>query len=170
MADLLHRRNRDRCCCAVNIRFDLLVAAIAAVALVGVACRREPTEPRTPAGAWVQGATSAPAAADGAALYRLHCVVCHMTDGSGVPNLQPPLPGSPYLAGDPLPLLQLLLGGSAWLGERAGPWANLMPAYPFFNDDELAAVATYTRAAFGDPSAPPVTREQAAAARRAMTP
>jgi mono/diheme cytochrome c family protein len=143
----------------MNVRFALPVAALAIVVMAACDSR--------PAGEVTAASVRAPAA-DGAALFRMHCVVCHMADGSGVPNLQPPLTGSAYATGDPLPLLQLLLGGSEWLAERAGPWANAMPPYPFFNDEELAAVATYTRATFGDASAPPVTAAEAAAARRAM--
>lgn len=94
------------------------------------------------------------------------CAACHGPDGQGLkagPMLMAPtLTGSELLLGDPDKSLLILLKGIAKENmDYMGVMASLGAA---LDDEKMAAVLTYTRNAFGN-SAPPVTPEQAAAAR-----
>jgi mono/diheme cytochrome c family protein len=121
--------------------------------------------------------TSAPAPAGGAAAidpevialgkasYAM-CAACHGPDGSGIkvgPALMAPsLIGSKILLGDPdLSLLVTLKGIAKENMDYMGMMASLAAG---LDDQKMAAVLTYTRNEWGN-SAPPVTVEQAAAAR-----
>jgi glucose/arabinose dehydrogenase/mono/diheme cytochrome c family protein len=90
--------------------------------------------------------------AAGAALYSQACAVCHMADGTGVPNLQPALVGSKVLAGDPAVLVRLLLYGpdKALPPDRTRDSANQMPVFDTLTNDEMAALLTYLRRRFGN--------------------
>lgn len=94
------------------------------------------------------------------------CAACHGPDGTGLkagPMLMAPtLVGSEILLGDPDESLLILMKGIAkenmdYMGVMAALAAGL-------DDEKMAAVLTYTRNSWGN-SAPPVTVEQAAAAR-----
>lgn len=94
------------------------------------------------------------------------CAACHGPDGKGLkagPALMaPPLAGSEVLLGDPdKPLLVVLKGIQKENMDFMGVMAPLGAA---LDDEKLAAVLTYVRNSFGN-SAPPVTVEEAAAAR-----
>lgn len=78
-------------------------------------------------------------AADGAALYRQHCLSCHQADGRGAADFSPSILESP-LIGDPLGMAALIVTG------RDAPdshWMTVMPAYPQLSDQELAALIDY---------------------------
>lgn len=105
--------------------------------------------------------------AEGEALYQRFCAECHQIDGSGAAGFQPPIAGSPILAGDPETLAgYVLLGAEPAPGS---PWANVMPAYADepLSDDELAALLTYSRAAFAE-THEPVSAADVAVARDAL--
>lgn len=101
----------------------------------------------------------------GKASYAM-CAACHGPDGAGLkvgPALMAPsLIGSKILLGDPdLSLLVTLKGIAKENMDYMGMMASLAAG---LDDQKLAAVLTYTRNEWGN-SAPPVTVEQAAAAR-----
>ena len=80
----------------------------------------------------------------GKALFQLHCSACHQLDGSGVPNMYPPLRESEYVNGDVKWLVSNLVNG------RQGPitvkgqvYDNVMPAVDYL---------TYVRQSFGNNS------------------
>lgn len=106
------------------------------------------------------------AAARGAAIYQQNCAVCHMADGSGVPDMQPPLDTSTVAAGDATTLLRLLLrGADSALPAGRQRYSNPMPTFELLDDTELAAVASYVRSTFG--RAPgPITPADVATVRR----
>jgi glucose/arabinose dehydrogenase/mono/diheme cytochrome c family protein len=88
-------------------------------------------------------------AAKGAELYAQACAVCHMADGSGVPNMQPSLDDSKVLAGDSTTLIRLLLEGpKKVLPANRTRYSNEMPTFDSFSDDEIAALANYARHTF----------------------
>lgn len=96
---------------------------------------------------------------DGEAAYRANCLACHQADGRGVPYFQPPLVDSPWLLGEPQALAAFVLTGGFNSAERkVGPNENVMPAFTHLDDETLAALLTYARAAFGR-NAAPVTPE-----------
>jgi len=101
----------------------------------------------------------------GKASYAM-CAACHGPDGAGLkvgPALMAPsLIGSKILLGDPdLSLLVTLKGIAKENMDYMGMMASLAAG---LDDQKMAAVLTYTRNEWGN-SAPPVTVEQAAAAR-----
>jgi glucose/arabinose dehydrogenase/cytochrome c5 len=125
----------------------------------------------TPAPAAPPPAAAAPAAAKpaenaaGASLYKQTCAVCHMVDGTGVPNMQPALDKSTNLTGDPARLIRLLLFGAAKALPANRPhYSNAMPTFEALKDQEIADVLNYTRTTLGKrPSA--ITAAQVAAIR-----
>lgn len=97
----------------------------------------------------------------GEALFTV-CATCHMPDGQGQPGVYPPLAASPRALGNERALIRILLHGMDGPLERGGHVYNeLMPPAAFGSDDEIAAVLTYIRRAWGN-DADPVTPESVA--------
>jgi glucose/arabinose dehydrogenase len=115
-----------------------------------------------PSGASPSTAATGP----GAQRYKTTCAVCHMQDGSGVPNMQPALDTSAVVKGDPAILIRLLLEGApkALAADRVH-YSNQMPLFASLKDAEIAEVLTYVRKCFG--GEPAVTPGQVAALRKA---
>ena len=102
-------------------------------------------------------ASPAMAQQDGQAVYAANCAACHQASGAGIKGAFPALAGDPFVAGDPAPLIGRVLAG------KAG-----MPAFAAsLSDDQVAAVVTYVRSAWGNGGGA-VTPAQIAAARAAM--
>jgi mono/diheme cytochrome c family protein len=80
-----------------------------------------------------------------------------MADGRGVPGMNPPLIGSPWVGGTPDALAGFVLTGGY------GP-DILMARFDYLSDDELAALLTYIRAQFAGLTEP-VTAAQVAGMR-----
>src|SRR5215216_1615535 len=49
----------------------------------------------------------------GKAVYATYCLACHQADGSGVPNMNPPLVKTSWVLGSKTVLVQQVLKGSA---------------------------------------------------------
>jgi len=108
-------------------------------------------------------------AADGAALFKQHCAVCHQETGVGTVGLAPPLLGDHwqklgaqrhYL---PTVLLKGLSGpikvaGQAFSGSMP-PFAGQLP------DDDLAAIANHLRGLQGAAADKPFAADELAAVR-----
>jgi mono/diheme cytochrome c family protein/glucose/arabinose dehydrogenase len=95
------------------------------------------------------------------------CVGCHQADGEGMPPVYPPLRASPAVLGDPAMLARILLHGLEGPLESDGcVYRGVMPAAPYRDDAEFAAVMTYIRKAWGNDAsavdAELVARERAA--------
>ncbi len=100
-------------------------------------------------------------AQDGQQLYTLYCSACHGTDGKGATGgAFPPLAGSPWVAGDADRAVKLTLKGLTGPVEVLGKIYNLEmpPQGAVLPDDQLAAILTYVRSAWGN-SASPVTAD-----------
>lgn len=78
----------------------------------------------------------------GEAVYKASCAVCHKADGSGMPPAFPSMKGSRIVNGDPALHIALVLNGKA--GTAMQGFASQL------NDNELAAVITYERNAWGN--------------------
>jgi nitrite reductase (NO-forming) len=91
----------------------------------------------------------APEIIDGAALYTQYCAMCHMADGNGVPNFQPPIAGSPIAKGDVAKLEAVIRAGSAALGGRENPFGNEMPPFGHLKEEEIKALVWYVHENFG---------------------
>jgi len=97
----------------------------------------------------------------GAEIYERegHCATCHQPDGKGLPDVGfPPLAGTKWALGDPERLIKLTLHGLMGPIEVQGKsYPGVIPMTPFgglLKDDELAAVLTYVRNAFGNNASP----------------
>ncbi len=90
---------------------------------------------------------------DGAALFKQNCSACHQAAGQGVPGAFPALAGDRFVQGDPKAVAHLLLNG------RGG-----MPNFrEDLTNEQVAAVLTYVRSAWGN-HAPPLDAAVVAAA------
>lgn len=124
-------------------RARLLMGA-AAIALLGLA------------------STETAAAQSGAQIYSTRCAACHQADGTGVPDLFPPVVKSEWVSGDPSRLIRIILHGLTGDIEVNGEmYAGTMPPWGSLSDAEIAAVSTYLRSNFGN-KAPAVTAAQVA--------
>ena len=118
-----------------------------------------PTAASAPATATTAAASQEP----GAKVYGDVCAVCHMPDGSGVPNMQPALQGSGMLAGDPAALVRLVLyGGDAVLPENRPRFENPMPPLMALSDQQIADVLNYARRMFAKAASPIAAQDVAA--------
>jgi mono/diheme cytochrome c family protein len=102
----------------------------------------------------------------GAAIYADLCAACHRMDGAGVAGLLPALAASPAVQSvEPTSLLRVVLRGVRSIGTAAAPTAPAMPSFAWqLDDDQVAAVTTYVRNAWGN-AAPAVSVGAAAEAR-----
>jgi mono/diheme cytochrome c family protein len=111
-----------------------------------------------------------PLAALGAMKYRQVCAPCHQESGMGVPNQFPPLGGSEWVnapgAGRMIRIVQTGITGP--LKVKGTDWNLTMPPMgATMTDEELAAVISYVRSAFGN-KAPKATPAQVKAVRGAL--
>jgi mono/diheme cytochrome c family protein len=88
----------------------------------------------------------------GQTVYARNCAVCHATDGHGMPPAYPPLAGNPSIqmesAVNPI---RMVLNGGFPPGTQGNPMPYGMPPFAqTLSDDEVAAVVTYIRAAWGN--------------------
>lgn len=87
----------------------------------------------------------------GKAVYSQFCLTCHQADGSGVPNMNPPLTGTKWVLGSKTVLIQQVLKGSQGKVEIDGDFFhNSMPPQPHLTDQQIADVLSYVRNSFGN--------------------
>jgi putative membrane-bound dehydrogenase-like protein len=105
----------------------------------------------------VRGAPTAAASAEvveqGRLAYAI-CGACHQADGGGFKALAPALRGAPRVTGPPAVLIDIVLNG-----RDEDPAYPSMPPLAGMPDDQIAAILTYIRQAWGHAAAP-VTPEQ----------
>jgi mono/diheme cytochrome c family protein len=92
----------------------------------------------------------------GQTVYEARCAICHARDGSGMPPAYPPLAGNPSIqmqsAVNPI---RMVLNGGFPPGTQDNPRPYGMPPFAqSLSDDEVAAVVTYIRAAWGNRGTP----------------
>ncbi|UEG55220.1 c-type cytochrome [Mucilaginibacter daejeonensis] len=109
----------------------------------------------------VAPATSgAGSAVAGKAVYTKYCLSCHMADGGGVQNLNPPLIKTSYVLGDKNKLAKIVLNGFSERVEIEGEmYNNTMPSFNYLNDKQIADVLTYVRNDFGNKASAVVVAE-----------
>ena len=92
-------------------------------------------------------------AAKGEALYLVSCAACHQANGQGLEGIAPPLAGTRWASESEERLARIVLHGLRGSITVADKEYNLeMPALGFFNDQDIAAILTYIRAAWGKPA------------------
>ncbi|HZV99816.1 MAG TPA: cytochrome c [Methylophilaceae bacterium] len=87
----------------------------------------------------------------GAAIFTSKCSACHQADGKGVPGAFPPLVASPFVLGDPVVTINIILHGLQGQIDVGGQTYNgLMPPWADqLSDAEIAAVVTHIRGNLG---------------------
>ncbi|MGH8807455.1 MAG: c-type cytochrome [Noviherbaspirillum sp.] len=91
----------------------------------------------------------------GEKLYEQHCAACHQANGEGAPPAYPPLAGNRSLiAHSPINAIRIVLNGGYPPSTSGNPRPFGMPPYsPVLDDDEVAAVVSYLRNAWGNRAA-----------------
>jgi mono/diheme cytochrome c family protein len=83
----------------------------------------------------------------GKAVYEQTCLACHQVDGSGVPNLAPPLIDGTFVE-DKQRLIAIVLNGMQGVEIKGEHYANPMPGFDYLSDKEIADVLTFVRSNF----------------------
>lgn len=88
----------------------------------------------------------------GSAIYLDQCAACHALDGSGISRMFPTLAGGASTqARNPTSVLHVILEGTRVVGTPIAPTAPAMPSFSWkLSDQEVAAVASYVRNAWGN--------------------
>ncbi|PYF72644.1 c-type cytochrome [Pedobacter nutrimenti] len=90
---------------------------------------------------------------NGKKVYNQYCLSCHMADGGGVQNMNPPLSKTSYVTGDKTRLIKVILNGFSESVEIDGEtYTNVMAPHNFLKDQEIADVLSYIRNSFGNKS------------------
>jgi mono/diheme cytochrome c family protein len=115
-----------------------------------------------PAAPTVPAAESSLLTSLGQEVYQAHCITCHRTDGKGMPPAYPPLANNQSIemtsAVNPI---RMALNGGFPPGTAGNPMPYGMPPFaPTLSDDQIAAVVTYIRTAWGNHGMP-VTAQDA---------
>lgn len=88
----------------------------------------------------------------GEKIYTQYCLSCHQVDGTGVPQLNPPLKNSVYVIGEESKLISIVTHGfNDGVEINGDTYTNPMPPVGAnFKDEEIADVLTYVRNSFGN--------------------
>jgi mono/diheme cytochrome c family protein len=88
----------------------------------------------------------------GEAIFIDTCSACHMRSGAGVEHIFPRLAGNAIVKqDDPTTLVRIILTGTRGAATDAMPTSPAMPSLGYrLNDNQLAAVVTYIRNAWGN--------------------
>ena len=97
----------------------------------------------------------------GRKVYDRQCGMCHGAEGRGFPPAYPPLANNQSITmATPVNPIRMVLNGGYPPGTRKNPRPHGMPPFlHILNDDEVAAVVTYIRVAWGN-AGTPVTSAQ----------
>jgi mono/diheme cytochrome c family protein len=90
-----------------------------------------------------------PKAELGKDIYQKHCLSCHQVNGSGVPNMYPPLQKSDWVNGAKNRIISVVLNGIK--GEilvNDDTYRSVMPKQDYLTDEQIAKVLTYIRQNF----------------------
>lgn len=102
----------------------------------------------------------------GEKLFNANCAQCHQQTGLGQAGQFPPLAASEWVVGSTNRLSHILMRGiQGSIRVKGEMYNNQMPAWNTLKDEQVAAILTYIRQAWGN-SASPITKEQIAAARK----
>ena len=138
---------------------DRLLAGVKTGLAQGARAEQVPPRLRAALGkAWTDARPRATAAEPGRDAFLTYCAPCHQTDGSGMARLAAPLRNSTWVLGDEDRLALIVLNGLK--GDL------LMPPMGTLDDQQIAAILTYIRRAWGH-DAGPVSPETVARARAA---
>jgi mono/diheme cytochrome c family protein len=85
-------------------------------------------------------------------IYKRVCLVCHQSDGSGVPMMYPPVIESEYISGETDSLIVLILEGiSGPVTVKGEEYNSIMPPQKdVLDNQEVADLINYLRKSFGN--------------------
>ena len=87
----------------------------------------------------------------GKEVYSLYCQNCHMEDGKGTPDINPPVAKADYLKKPSKTLINVILQGQSGEVVVNGKKYNaLMPAQDYLTDIQIADVLNYVRNSWGN--------------------
>ncbi|MEW6388406.1 MAG: cytochrome c [Thermodesulfobacteriota bacterium] len=84
----------------------------------------------------------------GKEIFLSHCADCHRANGQGLPHTFPALAKNPFVVGDASPVIATVLNGRRGQLGRMPSWRDKL------DDNQIAAVVTYIRQAWGNRAAP----------------
>jgi putative membrane-bound dehydrogenase-like protein len=128
---------------------DRLLTGVRAGLEEGTAPQRIPDRLVAFIGPWRPGQPNAAVASKaerGRDLFETYCAPCHQSDGGGMERLAPPLRQSPLVLGQEGSLIRIALNGLK--GQL------VMPPMGTLDDQQLAAILTYIRTAWGHTGGP----------------
>jgi len=104
--------------------------------------------------------TAGTSIARGKIVYTNVCLPCHMADGGGVQNMNPPLANTTYVLGNKAALIKIVLHGFKEDVEINGStYSNIMSAHDDLSNLQIADVLTYVRHSFGNKASAVKTAE-----------
>ncbi len=108
--------------------------------------------PLAPEGSAIPAPESSLLLSFGQTVYETHCASCHANDGRGMPPDYPPLAGNPSIQMESsVNPVRMVLNGGFPPGTKGNPMPYGMPPFAqTLSDDEVAAVVTYIRGAWGN--------------------
>lgn len=84
-------------------------------------------------------------------VYALYCQNCHMEDGKGMPDTNPPLAKADYMKKPAKTLISVILDGQSGEVVVNGKKYNaMMPAQAYLTDEQIADVLNYSRNSWGN--------------------
>lgn len=87
----------------------------------------------------------------GKEVYGLYCQNCHMEDGTGMPEVNPPLAKADYMKRPAKDLISVILKGStASLTVNGKKYVGAMPAQEYLSDEQIADVLNYAKNSLGN--------------------
>jgi len=87
----------------------------------------------------------------GKEVYTTYCINCHMENGMGTPDVNPPLAKADYIKKPANTLIDIILEGQS--GEiivNKKKYNTIMPAQPYLSDEQVADVLNYVRNTWGN--------------------
>jgi len=128
-----------------------VIAVLLMPALVKAQTKKPVTKTTTTNHIASSGSTLKASITRGQTVYAKYCLTCHQVDGSGVPNLNPPLIKTKWTLGSKTVLIHQVLKGSSGKVEIDGDtFSNTMPPLKALTDQQIADVLTYVRNSFGN--------------------
>jgi mono/diheme cytochrome c family protein len=123
-------------------------------------------EPPDPAQIRVTGQQAEALMRKGAKIYEDHCVQCHQRKGEGVPHIYPPLVNNEAIVMHyPINAIRMVVNGGFPPSTQGNPRPYGMPPFSQdLSDEEIAAVVTFIRQAWGN-HAPAVSPAEVSSAR-----
>jgi len=87
----------------------------------------------------------------GKEVYTLYCQSCHMEDGKGTPEINPPVAKADYVKKPAMTLIGVVLDGQSGEVVVNGKKYNaIMAPQPYLTDEQIADVLNYIRNSWGN--------------------